>query len=312
LSVRQEDFPRADALLHQLRQQYPASADVQIASAELETARHKEQSAIADYQRALALDPDSMPALAELVDRQVKTGHHAEARQALDAALARRPDQVELLVLAGRTYASFDDARAEKYLSRAIQVDPANIDAYASLGGVYLTRGKLDAARDQFVELTKRQPKSIQPRTMLGILAHAQGKTGEAEGWYQKALEIEPRAAVASNNLAWLYAEQNRELAMAQELAEAAHAALPNQLEVTDTLGWVYVKRQSVSRAIPLFQQCLDIDPNNAGYRYHMGIAFAQNGEDRKARLELEQALKLKPDFDGAEQAKKILQQLAY
>ncbi|HWW83774.1 MAG TPA: tetratricopeptide repeat protein, partial [Vicinamibacterales bacterium] len=312
LSVREEDFPKAEALLRQLRQRYPASAEVQIASAELAAARHNEQSAISDYQRALRLDPDSMPALNELVDREVRTGHRAEARQALDAALAKQPDRVELLVLAGKVYASVDQMKAEKYLSRAIQIDPASIDAYAMLGGVYLTRGKLGSARDQFVELTKRQPKSIQPRTMLGILAQSQGKSEEAEGWYQKALQIDPRAAVASNNLAWLYAEQNRELGMAQELAEAAHASMPNQLEVTDTLGWVYLKRQSVARAIPLFQRCLDVEPENAGYHYHLGMAFAQNGEDRKARIELEQALKLKPDFEGAAQAKKLLQQLAY
>ena len=42
---------------------------------------------------------------------------------------------------------------------------------------------------------------------MLGLLLHAQGKPADAVRHYEKALEANPNAATAANNLAWLYAE---------------------------------------------------------------------------------------------------------
>jgi Flp pilus assembly protein TadD len=40
---------------------------------------------------------------------------------------------------------------------------------------------------------------------------------------------------------------------------------------------------------------------------YHLGLAYAKAGEKVRARGALEQALKLKKDFDGAADARKVL-----
>ena len=41
--------------------------------------------------------------------------------------------------------------------------------------------------------------------------------------------------------------------------------------------------------------------------RYHLGMAYTQQGDFQKAKRELERALALKPDFDGAAEARKTL-----
>ena len=72
---------------------------------------------------------------------------------------------------------------------------------------------------------------------MLGTILELQGKKDEAKERYSKALQIDPRAAVAANNLAWIDANSNGNLDVALQLAQTAKAQLPNRHEVDDTLG---------------------------------------------------------------------------
>ena len=123
-------------------------------------------------------------------------------------------------------------------------------------------------------------------------------------------METNPRAAVASNNLAWMYASRGEQLDRALQLAQAAKAELPDHPEVNDTLGFVYLKKQLPALAIPPLRLAVEKDPGNPAFHYHLGLAYSQTGDKAAARQALEQALKLKPDFEGAEDAKKVLSTL--
>ena len=97
---------------------------------------------------------------------------------------------------------------------------------------------------------------------------------------------------------------------MALQLAQTAKAQLPNQHEIDDTLGWIYYKKGMATRAIESFENSTLKPPTNPSYAYHLGLAYHKNGDTAKARAELERALKLKPDFEGAADAKKILESI--
>ena len=146
---------------------------------------------------------------------------------------------------------------------------------------------------------------------MLGTILDLQGKRQEAKQRYNTALQVDPRAAVAANNLAWIDANtEGANLDVALQLAQTAKAQLPNQHEVDDTLGWIYYKKGMATRAIESFENSTLKAPTNAVYAYHLGLAYQKNGDTAKARTELERALRLKPDFEGAADARKILESL--
>ena len=100
---------------------------------------------------------------------------------------------------------------------------------------------------------------------------------------------------------------RGEQLDRALQLAQAAKAELPDSPAVTDTLAFVYMKKQLASLAIPLLLQAVAKEPANAEYQYHLGLAYSQTGKKAEARKALEQALKLKADFEGAEDARKAL-----
>ena len=72
----------------------------------------------------------------------------------------------------------------------------------------------------------------------------------------------------------------------------------------------MYLKKQLPSLAIPPFRFALEKAPDNPAFHYHLGLAYSQTGDKAAARQSLERALKLKADFEGAEDARKVLRTL--
>lgn len=200
-----------------------------------------------------------------------------------------------------------DRAGAEQSLKEAISRDPSHLAAYTMLGELYAREQRLDEARTQFEKVAAADPKSVAAPTMLGLIFEAQNRPDEARRKYERILETVPDAPVAANNLAWLYAERGEQLDLALELAYRAQKRLPSEGVVSDTIGWIYYKKFQPDRAVPFLQEGVDRDPRDPVRQYHLGMAYLQKGDEEQARRWLERALKLQPDFQGADDAKKAL-----
>jgi len=72
-------------------------------------------------------------------------------------------------------------------------------------------------------------------------------------------------------------------------------------------LGFIYYKKNLASLAISTLRASAAKDPVNPIYQYHLGLAYASSGDTAQARGSLTRALALKPDFDGADQARRLL-----
>jgi Flp pilus assembly protein TadD len=114
-------------------------------------------------------------------------------------------------------------------------------------------------------------------------------------------------AGVAANNLAWIYAENSGNMDLALRLAQTARTALPNQPEVHDTLGWVYVKRNELPLAIASLRRSLDLDPANLEASYHLGLAYEMKGDRAEARQLLQQYLKLDSNSERSAEVRRRL-----
>ncbi len=264
--------------------------------------------AAAFFDQALKLKPDSVEALSGLVAVKLATKKAPEAEAAIDAQLAKHPDDPKLLLLAAKAYLALGkNPRAEQALRRVLDKDAKSMDAYAMLGMIYAQDGKLDRALTQYEEMAKTQPSSVAAHTMVGTLLITQNRGQDARRSYTRALEIDPNAAVAANNLAWLEAEAGENLDVALNHAQVAKRQLPDHPGVNDTLGWIYYKKGLVSLAIPLFEQSVAKDSSDPTYYYHLGLAQSDAGNPAQARQAYEHALAIRGDFPGADVARKAL-----
>jgi putative PEP-CTERM system TPR-repeat lipoprotein len=307
--IAQGDLARAEAELKILLAQQPNVASVQTSMGLLLLSKRDPAGARRHFDRARELDSKSIDSLSGLVALDIAAKNAASARQRVDAALSESPRDPAVLMLAARAYASTGDAaKTEELLRRTIEIDSTNFEAYRMLGSVYFSQQKLDAARAEFDKAASLQPKGVAASTMVGIILEAENRPEEARKRYQEILEKNPDASVAANNLAWMMAESGGDnIDIALQLAQTAKRLMPQRPEVNDTLGWVYYKKGMFPQAISAFRESVGREPNNPVFHYHMGLAYAKNGEAAKARASLEHALKLRQNFDGADDARHTL-----
>ena len=114
----------------------------------------------------------------------------------------------------------------------------------------------------------------------------------------------DPDNIVAKNNLAWVYAEHGGNIDVALRLAEEAKEKAPEDPTITDTLGWIYVKKGSYEAAVENLKNSVAKNPHDPSGLYHLGTAYYKLGKTADAKRELEAALKI-PNFAQAADARK-------
>jgi putative PEP-CTERM system TPR-repeat lipoprotein len=299
--LAKRETARAEQELAPLVTAYPKAAQIQALDAMLKLQRNDTKGAREAYARALAINPELLDAIDGITLIDLTEGRAADARRLVEARLAANPNNPELLILAGRVYGVQRDFKnAETVLRKAITVEPSIMTAYNLLATVYLATGKLDSARAEFDELSKRNPRDLGSRTMAALILHSQRKFADATKRYEEIVAADPGAAVAGNNLAMLYSTDGSRLNDALRLANRAAETLPDNAEVQDTLGLIYLKKGLPALAVPAFQKSAAKSPGNASYHLHLAEALKQAGDLAEARRSVATALKLKPDYSEA------------
>ena len=305
------DLPQATRHLDILVKLAPDSAAVQTAAGRLAQMKNDTAAARTAYGRALEFDPRSYQALAGLLTTEMQGKQFGNARALIEKQLAQNPNDPNLLLMSAQTYNALGDAFAmEKALKKTVEVDPQSLQAYVMLGKMYYQQGRLDLARRELETYVGQAPNSVPANTMLGTILELQGRKDDAKARYNKALQIDPRAAVAANNLAWIDSNSNGNLDVALQLAQTAKSQLPNRHEVDDTLGWIYYKKGLSSMAVEALTQSALKAPDNPSYNYHLALAHHQNGNNAEAKKYLEKALASKSKFDQADEARKLLESI--
>ena len=302
------EFDRAEKELQALVSARPGVAAVQIQVGVLAASHNDVASARAAFEKAMDLDPSSLEALGGLLALSMNAKDYAGARARVTQHLHKGPVTPGLLLLAARTYGSIGDlAEAEKSLRRAIELDATLLSAYSMLGEVYFRQGKLDLARQEFDRLAQKHSNPVGALTMSGMIFQSQGNRVQAKLRYERAVIFDKRAAVASNNLAWIYLQSDEKLEEAVQLARTAAEVLPDVPQVLDTLGWAYFKSGLTEVAIGPLARSIEKDPKNGESRYHLGLVYAKSGNQTRSRESLLQALALAGSASWAVDAKRAL-----
>jgi tetratricopeptide (TPR) repeat protein len=302
---------RAEQALQPLLSRAESIPGVHVQHGMLRASRGDRATARRAFVRALELDPASFDALAGLVSLDLAEGRHDQGLARVRAHQAKRPDDSRLLLLEASLHSARRDVEAaERALRKAIEVDPRSFAAYEMLGRLYFAEGRMEQAVAEFRQVVSRQPGHLGAATMIGLGLEALGRKDEARRHYEALLQDNPRAAVAANNLAWMYAADGGNLDVALQLAQSAKAQLPDSPEVDDTLGFIYLKKNLPELALVPLRAAVAKLPNNAYCRYHLGQALMATGDKMGARREFEAALAADASFPQAAEVRRALEAL--
>ncbi|MCL4685932.1 tetratricopeptide repeat protein [Myxococcota bacterium] len=304
-------YEQAEALLANLAQNEQFAGYAEAERAYLDREQHGVEAAL-ERLEASELDllaPSNEVALRALVDLALEAGRADRARQAAERAAAKHPEHAPFHALVGRVALAQGDADAAgQAFERAREADPSLSAALVGLGQIALAGGDAERAASLFDEAARSSGDDPGPLYGVAQAFLQAGQAAEAERRLETLIEAHPDHAAAANDLAWLLAEQRRDLDRALDLARRASRLLPGP-DVQDTLGWVYLQRGELDLAVEAFEKALQARPSFPMARYHLGMALAKRGDTEAARRELQLALD-GGSFPGVEDARAQLAQL--
>ncbi len=134
----------------------------------------------------------------------------------------------------------------------------------------------------------------------LGYTLAAQGRTAEAVGHYEKALEINPDYAEADINLGRVFLNEGR-LDEAAEYFQRAIKVKPASAEAQNDLGILRAGQGLTADAFQHYQKAVELNPDFAEAYNNLAILLASQGRFAESEKNYQKTLELKPDYADAQ-----------
>jgi tetratricopeptide (TPR) repeat protein len=290
---------------------FPESPDLQFQLALVNFAERKLPEAEKIFRKLLEKYPNDPRLNFATADVLLRTGRGKQALDLLQEQLQKAPDNQGMRYAVAATALRIHDLKlAESEYRKLIEVQPKNFELYMRLGETLREQGQIQQAIEMFRRGQALAPTNAMANLQLGMTYEYAGMRRESLPFYENVLKSDSNNAVALNNLAYLLAEEGRDLDRALTYATRAKQQMPNDDNVSDTLGWVYLKKKLVDSALPIFKDLVKRFPNSSQYRYHLGMALYMKGDLPGAKQSLQAALTLKPLKDDEPKIKEMLAQL--
>jgi tetratricopeptide (TPR) repeat protein len=224
--------------------------------------RHDLDGALAAFEEAAKLDPNS------------------------SAALANRGG---ILLLKGRNAAAEADLRA------ALKLNPREPGALMGLGQLQLLQGHGAQALELINQELAINPKFAANWMMRASVYLDEGKLKEAEPDIEKGLELDPKSAWGFELRARLRARQGR-LADAAQDCDAALKLDPKLAGGLTLRGQILLDQNQPKPAIEAFDKALEQDPKDLTALTQRGRAWLALQDRTKALADVDNAVALAPD----------------
>ena len=199
----------------------------------------------------------------------------------------------------GRTFMGNDqleEALAE--LQLAAELEPDNVDVLADLGGALITLQRSNEAMEILNHAYGLDPEHQLTLTNL-CSALALQDVDNALEICEVALVNEPENDDIYNALGIIYVMAG--------LIDEAIASFEKAIELEsedgwahNNLGYTYIQIEQFDKAIIQLQEALSIMPENDQAQYNLGLAFARSGQLEEAMLAYQKTIELDPTYASA------------
>jgi len=190
-----------------------------------------------------------------------------EKAQAIYKQWGANPSAVWSYTNLGIAYHNTGQFNKEKKLYKEAEtVFPDDPGLIAREAIVYLSTGDYEEAEKYLEKYIRILNDNMVPETSLnsylGNIYSEAGIKDKAEGYYQKALSLEPDNPYLLNQLAYFLIDQDINIDRGLELAEKALVLLPDDnYFILGTKGWGLYKQGKYQEALTLLEKCDSLKP---------------------------------------------------
>jgi tetratricopeptide (TPR) repeat protein len=273
---RMGDLDLAEEKYRRAAEMNPELAAAHTALAAVASIREDWETAAAEAEAAIAIDPEDVRAMQIRFDAYRNLGQEAKASEA--AAALREVGDL--------------DAAAARIFNEGI-------DAY--------TAGNLAMAQSKFQQVIQFSPDLVAPYVALAQISLAQGSPAEALAMVRSALEREPDD-VRALKIALDGARTMGDTDTAVEALDRLVELDPQWVTTTlfDHAAELFNENRAADAAIEL-EYVVKADPEMARAHYLLGVALFNTGRADEGRGHLQTFLELAPDDPDAEIARGLL-----
>ncbi|HET6605736.1 MAG TPA: XrtA/PEP-CTERM system TPR-repeat protein PrsT [Rhodopila sp.] len=263
-------------------------------------AANRGPDAIAAFQKAESLAPNDVGVQTRLAAARMGMGDVDTAVGDLEHTLQlapKLPAVSEALFFAA--LATGDTAKASDVLDR-IRKAQGETEIVGNLEGLFqLAKIDFDGARKTFAGLVQKYPDFAPAKINLARVDLMQGDKEGGEKILKDVLSRQPTAEPALTMLVNMYVSGNH-LDEAVALVERAHAAEPNLLRATVTLGDLYIRSGQPQKALDLVQNEKGANSSSNDILSLKAAAYLALGQRKEARGAYSDILKQDPSVIGA------------
>jgi tetratricopeptide (TPR) repeat protein len=291
-------YDEARKILNEVLDKNPKQVETLLEIGVLDLNQRKTKDALDHFRRAYEAAPTNIRGLlgeskALLMDGQSEKSVDLIRQAALKTPSLQLQRELGNAQMAARQF----DASIATYTALADGTTDIKLkgDLWSRIAESYRYKGDFPKGIEFMEKAGNALPDNAAIQTDLALLYEAVQNLPKARTAYEKALRIDQNNPLALNNLAFLISETNGDLNQALTYATQAKQRLPNFPEVSDTIGWIYLKKNIPDSAVEEFKRLVQQVPLNPIYHYHYAMALNAKGDSVNAKAECQVALANKP-----------------
>jgi tetratricopeptide (TPR) repeat protein len=210
----------------------------------------------------------------------------------------------------GRLYENTGDLKsAEMHYSIALEERPGYAYAFAGLARIALASKDYTKAINYYQQATRSVSDYGFKEELVEVYMLA-GQQDKADALSNAVIKGMSKDAKSGQNDASIGHYADRELANAYlkihdydralEHAMLEYNRRPDNIDVNETVAWVYYCKGEYAKALPFLKVALKTNSKNPTLLCHAGLIYAKSGEKAMAKNELQAALQSNPNIIGA------------
>ena len=266
LAAHEKKWDEAQRLIDRALAAAPRDIEAWILKGDL-LRESRQTGADAAYQKALAINPEYVPALLRLIRTHVNEKNFEEA---------------------------------ERLLGRVNEVAPRSLMVQYTKAYIQFRKGNYEGAHEEALRILKAKPDHVPSLMLAGEAAYALGAFGQAQSHLRRVVERDPRNAYA-RKLFIMSLAKNGDTQRALETAESELKKTPRDASLLVLAGDVALQAGDFTKATVYFEKAARLDQSSAGARTGLAASRLGSGDMDRALADLEEAARLDPENLAAE-----------
>ena len=273
----------------------------EIRLAQVRFAAGETDRAFSDLETLSQNEKSSAQADMALFAAYLKRGEFDKALGVADTIEKKQPKSPLGANLRGLVFlAKRDLANARLNFEKALAIKPDYYPAVQSLSTIDIAEGKLQAARDRYEALLKKDPRNERLLlTSAQLLQLSDAPVDQVRAALQRAITANP-ASVSARVAAIGYEVRRQDAKAALAAAQSANAAIPNNPQLVELLANAQLANGDANQAIDTLKGLATLQPKNALVLVRLAEVQASIKDYSSALASVQKALAMQPGLSAA------------